>query len=108
VPDPSQEDGERAVIDIGNYTRNVSPMWARALDGTTLGDVIESTPAVAQIAGRLQVAVARMEADPATYRAMNPENGWGDYDGALAYLRNLADACVVMAPHPGCVVRVSR
>ena len=45
-----------------------------------------------------------MEADPETYRAMNPPNGWGDYEGALAYLRRLAEAC---ATHSKCTINVS-
>jgi hypothetical protein len=44
-----------------------------------------------------------MEADPEKYRAMNPENRWGDYEGAMGYLRRLAEAC---AANPRCVIGV--
>jgi hypothetical protein len=76
--------------DIGDMTYNLSPMFTKAL-GATLGsfddnNAGESIPAL--VAG-----VAAMESDPATYRALDPPNGWGDYDRALDYLRALLKAC---------------
>jgi hypothetical protein len=35
---------------------------------------------------------------------MNPANGWGDYDGALEYLRDLLIAC---AAHPKAEIHIS-
>lgn len=72
-----------------NYTSNCGSMWRhagvdlRALDGVP-------APVAAEA---INNAVKHMESDPDTYRAMNPPNGWGDYDGALTFLRNIADAC---------------
>lgn len=40
----------------------------------------------------LHVIVSGLEADPQRFRAMNPENGWGDYDGMLKELRAMRDA----------------
>ena len=91
-------DGDR------NYTRNVSPMWSAAI-GENLGDLINRLPAARDLLPRVQRGVSAMETSPETYRAMNPDNGWGDYDGALAYLRWIADMC---RTHPACTVRVSR
>ena len=89
------------VVDIGNYTSNVSGMWAKALgerlsefDGRNAGD---SVP-------QLDQAIADMQANRADYEAMNPDNGWGRYGGALEYLRTLRDGC---ARHPKTVIRVS-
>lgn len=86
---------------IGNYTSNVSGMWTDALGyrladlkGRTAGDCIDD----------LRRAVADMEARPDHYRAMNPPNGWGDYEGALDYLRQLHDACCA---HPKAEIYIS-
>lgn len=106
---------------VGNYTSNVSPMWTHALgvpdrpcfneDGSPrmasrlvdgewerfhLHDhglrVLHGAPC-SEAAGVVARAVERMEADPDFYRQWEPENGWGDYEGALAYLRRLRDGC---------------
>jgi hypothetical protein len=89
------------VADIGNYTANVSPMWTRALGepladlhGRTAGGVVE----------QLDRAIAAMQAAPGEYEAMNPANGWGRFEGALNYLRDLRAAC---AEHPKTQIRVS-
>lgn len=92
---------EVCVTEVGNYTSNVSPMWAEALGhrlrdlhGRRAGDVLDA----------LRVAVTAMETNPDEYRALNPENGWGSYDGALSYLRDLRDAC---AMHPNAQIYIS-
>ncbi|MEU4173268.1 hypothetical protein AB0F46_41320 [Streptomyces sp. NPDC026665] len=96
-PEPERVELE----EVGNYTSNVAPMWSAAL-GRSLGDLSEQ-PAGAVLPD-LEQAVAAMEADPARFEAMNPKNGWGDYAGALGYLRRLRDAC---ARHPKSTVRIS-
>ncbi|MFJ4808526.1 hypothetical protein [Streptomyces longwoodensis] len=86
---------------IGNYTANVSGMWADALgywladlNGRTAGDCIDD----------LKRAVDDMEQRPHHYRAMNPANGWGNYEGALEYLRELLIACCA---HPKAEIHIS-
>jgi hypothetical protein len=42
----------------------------------------------------LAAIIAQLEADPERYRAMNPTNGWGCYDGpdgVLGVLRKMRD-----------------
>ncbi len=113
-------------VEIGNITYNISPMWAEALgmgDGiTTDHDAIsrimgfdgarerpygifrfQDAPCV-EAAGPLAEAVERMKNHPEHYRAMNPENGWGSYEGALAYLERLATEC---ATYPEYRIRIS-
>jgi hypothetical protein len=80
--------------DIGNYTGNVSGMWTEAL-GYCLADLEDKT--AGDYIDDLNRAVADMEANPAKYEAMNPANGWGNYNGALDYLRRLRDACTAHA-----------
>jgi hypothetical protein len=67
--------------EVGNYTSNVSPMWKKAfgyllreMDGRNAREMVED----------LERAVRHMR-DPenlAKYEAMNPENGWGNHEGA--------------------------
>ena len=42
-----------------------------------------------------------MRDNPTEYRALEPENGWGKYEGALKFTEALAKAC---AEHPAAVV----
>lgn len=46
----------------------------------------------------LDMIVKGLEARPEKYQAMNPENGWGDYNGLLKVLREMRD--VSAAPMP--------
>ena len=76
-----------------NYTSNVSQMWRAAL-GEDLGELIDRCGGCnADLTRWLDLGVTRMENDPDYYRAMNPENGWGDYEGALAYFRWMLAMC---------------
>jgi len=60
----------------------VGPTWWDRLDGM-------SGPDGAECLGSI---VGALEADPDTYKAMNPENGWGNYDDLLAMLTEMRDA----------------
>lgn len=91
----------QTVVELGDYTSNVGPMWCEALGGKLLREY-KSAPC-SEAVGPLAEAVKRMEADPDKYREMEPGNGWGDYEGALAYLRRLAEAC---ATHPKCTIAI--
>lgn len=92
------------VADFGNYTSNVSPMWRTAFaaagepislsdtEGRTAGDVLPL----------LRRAVQHMAGHPDMYREMDPPNGWGNYAGALAYLRTVERQCAL---HPKAIVQ---
>ena len=85
-----------------NYTYNVSPMFyeamgeggIRQLDGLTGAECLEI----------LDSGIEAMAADPDKYRALNPPNGWGDYDSALQMLREMRAACV---EYPEAGMRIS-
>lgn len=66
-----------------------------ALDGAPCS---EAAPVLAR-------GVERMKAMADEMRPRNPENGWGDYDSALAFLEAIAQAA---ADHPAGFIRVSR
>lgn len=91
------------VVDVGNMTSNVAPMWRKALPPDGIAGLHGRR--CADVTGQLQLAVAHMENHPDFYRAMNPPNGWGDYESALDYLRKLRDAA---AAHPLTTIEVSR
>jgi len=42
----------------------------------------------------LENSILKMKNNPKHYENMNPENGWGDYKGALKVLERLYNACV--------------
>ena len=90
----------RDVVEIGNMTYNVGPMYAKAygaslttLDGKKCSDVLPA----------LRKALAAMQDNPAEYRKLNPPNGWGDYGSALLYLEKLVKEC---AANPDCIIYV--
>lgn len=67
-----------------NYTHNCNDMmreagydWIYHLDGERVADTLP----------KFQAMVENLEANPEKYRAMNPENGWGDYDRLCAKWR---------------------
>ncbi len=72
-----------------NLTYNVGPMLMIA--GIAMRD-FNNMPC-AKAAPKLAAAVATMEATPGEFKKLNPENGWGDYDGALRTLREMANWC---------------
>lgn len=88
------------VCDVGNYTYNCGPMFFEAL-GVSLSSM--DGRIAGEVADQLSLGVKNMIDDPAKYRAMNPENGWGDYEGALEYLLGIAKAC---REHPKATIRV--
>jgi hypothetical protein len=84
-----------------NYTSNCAPMWCKA--GADLSEFDHRS--AAECEPILSAAIAVMEADPATYEAMNPENEWGSYESVLDSLGALAKAMLL---NPKTTVRVSR
>ena len=92
---------EHEVCDCGNYTYNVSPMYYKAFgeegigmfDGMNAGEAIKF----------LELGIKNMEREPAEYLKLNPSNGWGSYDGALAYLRVIYQGC---QNHPQTTIRI--
>lgn len=82
-----------------NYTSNCAPMWRAA--GADL-QAFDRAPCT-EAAGPLAAAAKRMEDAPHTYRAMNPPNGWGDYESCLNFLREIAELC---GKHPKATLRV--
>lgn len=99
---------ETTVVDVGNYTSNIWEMYENAmppavegqrgglhrLHGMKAGDAIE----------HLSRAIQRMQDDKVFYRKFEPANGWGNYTGALKFLREIRQAC---EDHPACTIELS-
>lgn len=75
-----------ALADLGDDAPEdhflVGPCWWDALNGMSGADG----------AAYLHRIITALSADPDKYQAMNPENGWGSYDGLLGVLREMRDA----------------
>jgi len=84
-----------------NYTSNCARMWRKA--GADLAE-FDGKPA-GECAMPLAAAITAMESEPDTYRALNPTNGWGDYDSLVEALKKLLDA---FQGNPHLIVQVSR
>lgn len=92
-------------IEVGesfNYTHNCNGMirdagfedWPYFVDGW----------GAKKLGVSLDKLISNLEKDPRKYRAMNPKNGWGDYDSLLLVLRQVKDQC---RTYPSAKVRMS-
>lgn len=75
-----------AGYDLGTATYGAPPQehprpWWMALDGMTAPEGVEF----------LNLIIVGLLADPDRFRAMNPPNGWGDYDSVLLVLVAMRD-----------------
>jgi len=81
-----------------NYTHNTSRMIYDALE--TVGYRFDEPTWYSHLNGKsgpegaayLDVIIRHLEAEPAKYEAMNPENGWGSYDTLVPVLRSMRAA----------------
>ena len=85
---------------VGTYTSNVAWMWREALD-RPLRDLDGANAGQAAQALTAALAVLAERAD--YFRANQPCDGWGSYEGALQYLTVLRDRCL---EHPKTTVRI--
>lgn len=58
-----------------------------------------------QLIERLTAGLALLESDPERFKAFDPANGWGDYDGLVQFVRDYLAAC---KEYPEATVEVSR
>lgn len=78
------------VQDCGNYTYNCGGMLNLAC-GKYLSD-LDGMPCT-EVAPILITAVKDMAENPDKYIALNPDNGWGSFDGFRSYLLGILTAC---------------
>jgi hypothetical protein len=58
-----------------------------------------------QLIPLLQAGLNLLVSDPEEYQALNPKNGWGDYEGLVKFVQDYLNACV---QNPNTLVEVSR
>ncbi len=58
-----------------------------------------------QLIEPLKAGLIALVSDPLRFEALNPENGWGSYDGLVQFVTAYLKACI---QHPDATVRVSR
>lgn len=58
-----------------------------------------------QLVMPLREGLGRLRRAPDEFKKLNPENGWGDYDGLVRFVEQYLAACET---HPDAIVRVSR
>lgn len=73
-----------------NYTYNVSPMWYAAMPEKGIRSHYGMTGKDALVP--LRRMREYMEDNRDELEAMNPENGWGSYEGALEFVNKLISA----------------
>ena len=73
-----------------NYTYNVGPMIHDACGSGP--NEWHGKPAN-EVASIISKGLEKMRADPAKYEAMNPANGWGDFEGCKNFLGEIQDEC---------------
>lgn len=59
----------------------------------------------AQLIEPLKDGLALLQSEPAKFKAFDPSNGWGNYDGLVRFVADYLAACIRM---PRAEVRVSR
>lgn len=95
--------GAATVHEVGNYTSNVTPMWYKAL-GFPLKE-LQGKPA-SECIELLERAIDHTQ-DPTNrdeYLALNPKNGWGNFDGAVEFLKRFLEGCRL---HPKTTIYIS-
>jgi hypothetical protein len=92
-------DAEPVSLFWRNYTSNCGPMWRAA--GADLSEM--NGWKAARVAEVLTEALEVMHANEGDYRAMEPSNGWGSYDGVIDFLTDIRDAAARL-PQADCVV----
>jgi hypothetical protein len=75
----------------GNATHNLTAMWREAgvydalymSEGKTAGEILHV----------LREGLSRMRRHPEVFEALNPANGWGNYEVAVSFLEDVVKAC---------------
>jgi hypothetical protein len=97
-----ESSGERQLFH-SNITHNLARMWSAAGCYEALYE--SDGHRAEEIRGVVAAALAKMRAEPETYRQYNAKNGWGMYEHAVPWLRDFLTA---LETYPSAVIGVSR
>lgn len=103
VAQPEESDGE---VYWRNITHNLGEMANQAGCYEALWRPDEHGLFFAeQLIPFLEAGLTRLKADPRYFKSFNPKNGWGNYDGLIAFIEEYLVAC---KENPTAKVHVSR
>lgn len=108
---PGREPVRAVIEDNGDvYWNNITHNLGRMAREAGLYDALwrpgeHGMQKASQLIAPLDVGLKRLKAAPETFRAFNPENGWGSYEGLVAFAESYLDAC---RSYPDADVKVSR
>jgi len=80
------------------YTRNITHNLNKMADAAGIykhlwqPDEIGITKA-AELIEPLQTGLALLKSDPERFKAFNPKNGWGTYEGLVEFVEDYLNAC---------------
>lgn len=86
-----------------NCTHNLAPMWHLA--GVYDALYKSNNDTAEKYIEVLEKGIADMEARPEEYKELNPPNGWGNYEGALNFLKDFTNNC---KEYPKSIIGVSK
>lgn len=92
------------------YWRNITHNLGKMANAAGLYDYLwrpdeHGITTAAQLIEPLKAGLEKLLAEPEKYKAFNPANGWGSYDGLVEFVREYLAAC---EEYPEAVVEVSR
>ena len=90
----------------GNVTHNLGKMALEASIYDCLWCPEETGVTTAsQLIAPLEAGLSLLLAEPDRFKALNPTNGWGTYDGFVRFVREYLDACKT---YPRASIHVSK
>lgn len=95
---PPQSQG----VEVGNMTYNIRPMFDHAFGVEDWKEVVWGKKAL-DVIPDIFFAHKMMKDNPEEFKPLEPENGWGSYEGALGYLYKLLVAC---CENPDCTIHI--
>lgn len=98
--------GENETVFSANLTHNLTDMAREAgLYGVIWRPEEHGIRMARQLVEPLRRGLEVLRSDPERFRKLNPENGWGSYDGFVSFVAKYSVACI---DHPDAMVSVSR
>lgn len=85
-------DDEEVVEVFDGHTYNLSSMWRLARIFESSSSELDGM-AAHEIGNRAARGLLRAVTRPELFKALEPDNGWGDYDGFVKMLTRLAVSC---------------
>ena len=97
---------EKEMVFTANITHNLNTM---AMDAEIYYEVWRPEENLIleakDLIGSLKGGLNRLKSDPEHYKKLNPENGWGSYEGLIEFLEKYLSAC---EKYPNALVEVCR